>query len=99
MRDLFIAEAEEVIMIEQDFVTEGTLLLKSMASALVDNSENIEVEVASGSCHTTVFTLKCDKSDLGKLIGKKGRTATAMRNILGAVASKFGRRAVLDIEE
>jgi len=99
MRDLFIAEAEEVIMIEQDFVTEGTLLLKSMASALVDNSEHIEVEVASGGSHTTVFTLKCDKTDLGKLIGKKGRTATAMRNILGAVASKFGRRAVLDIEE
>jgi len=86
-------------MSEQSFIEEGTLLLKSMASALVDNSKNIEVDVASGSCHTTVFTLKCDKSDLGKLIGKKGRTATAMRNILGAVASKFGRRAVLDIEE
>jgi len=94
-----VSEKRDIMADEQNFVHEGTLLLKSMASALVDNSENIEVEVASGSCHTTVFTLKCDKSDLGKLIGKKGRTATAMRNILGAVASKFGRRAVLDIEE
>ena len=84
---------------EEEFIKVGTNLLKSMASALVDNEDQIEVDVASGSFHTTVFTLRCDKTDLGKLIGKKGRTATSMRNILGAVASKYGRRAVLDIEE
>ena len=84
---------------EQDFITVGTALLKSVASALVDKEDQVEVDVASGSFHTTVFTLRCDKSDLGKLIGKQGRIATSMRNILGAVASKFGRRAVLDIEE
>lgn len=84
---------------EQEFIEVGTSLIKSIASALVDNENEIEVNVASGSFHTTVFTLSCDKSDLGKLIGKKGRTATSMRNILSAVASKYSRRAVLDIEE
>ena len=84
---------------EQEFINVGISLLKNVASALVDNEDQIEVDVASGSFHTTVFTLRCDKTDLGKLIGKKGRTATSMRNILGAVASKYGRRAVLDIEE
>lgn len=84
---------------EQEFVEEGTKLLKAMATALVDEHEGVDVEVASGGLHTTVFSLRCEKPDLGKLIGKRGRTATAMRTILGAVASKFGRRAVLDIAE
>jgi predicted RNA-binding protein YlqC (UPF0109 family) len=86
-------------MDEQAFVKEGTELLKTMALGLVDNGENIDVQHASGSCHTIVFTLRCDKNDLGKLIGKRGRTATAMRTILGAIASKYGRRAILDISE
>jgi len=84
---------------EQDFIQEGSDLIKSMAKGLVDSQENIEVQIASGSCHTIVFTLRCDKNDLGKLIGKRGRTATAMRTILGAIASKYGRRAILDIAE
>jgi predicted RNA-binding protein YlqC (UPF0109 family) len=84
---------------EQTFIDEGSALIKSMAKGLVDNHENIEVQIASGSCHTIVFTLRCDKNDLGKLIGKRGRTATAMRTILGAIASKYGRRAILDIAE
>jgi predicted RNA-binding protein YlqC (UPF0109 family) len=66
---------------EQKFIDVGTKLLQTVASSLVDNEDEIEVDVSSGNFHTTVFTLKCEKSDLGKLIGKKGRTATAMRNI------------------
>lgn len=86
-------------MSEHIFIKEGTELLKTMATGLVDNQENVVIQNASGSCQTIVFTLRCDKSDLGKLIGKRGRTATAMRTILGAIASKYGRRAILDISE
>lgn len=83
----------------QLFVTVGENLLQSMAKALVDNDEAIKVTVGADGIHTTLFSVRCDKTDLGKLIGKHGKTANAMRTILGAVASKFGRRAVLDIEE
>jgi predicted RNA-binding protein YlqC (UPF0109 family) len=86
-------------MTEQIFIKEGTELIKSMAKGLVDMNDNIDVQISTGSSHTIVFTLKCAKSDLGKLIGKRGRTATAMRTILGAIASKYGRRAILDIAE
>lgn len=84
---------------DQVFIQEGSNLIKAMAKGLVDSHENIDVQIASGSCHTIVFTLRCNKNDLGKLIGKRGRTATAMRTILGAIASKYGRRAILDIAE
>jgi len=86
-------------MNEQLFIQEGSDLIKAMAKGLVDNYENIDVQIASGSCHTIVFTIRCNKMDLGKLIGKRGRTAGAMRTILGAIASKYGRRAILDIAE
>ena len=86
-------------MNEQAFIKEGSDLIKAMAKGLVDNYENIDVQIASGSCHTIVFTIRCNKLDLGKLIGKRGRTAGAMRTILGAIASKYGRRAILDIAE
>ena len=86
-------------MNEQLFIQEGSDLIKAMAKGLVDNYENIDVQIASGSCHTIVFTIRCNKMDLGKLIGKRGLTAGAMRTILGAIASKYGRRAILDIAE
>jgi predicted RNA-binding protein YlqC (UPF0109 family) len=88
-------------MSDQKFVKEGEELLLSMAKALVDNDEVVSITVAAGSerIMTTVFSVKCAKEDLGKLIGKQGRTAGAMRIILNAIAAKYGRRAVLDIEE
>ena len=84
---------------KQDFANVGGDLLRSMAKALVDNDEAIEINVGADGIRTTLFSVRGDKSDLGKLIGKHGKTANAMRTILGAVASKFNRRAVLDIEE
>jgi len=45
----------------------------------------------------TIFKLRVDQTDVGKLIGKKGRTASAMRVLLRAVAAKEGKKAVLDI--
>lgn len=86
-------------MTDQAFIKEGTDLIKAMARGLVDSHENIDVQISTGSSHTIVFTLRCAKMDLGKLIGKRGRTATAMRTILGAIASKYQRRAILDIAE
>lgn len=86
-------------MTEQQFIKEGTELIKSMAKGLVDSHDDIDVQISTGSSHTIVFTLRCAKTDLGKLIGKRGRTATAMRTILGAIASKYQRRAILDIAE
>jgi len=86
-------------MTEQAFIKEGTDLIKSMARGLVDDFDAIDVQISTGSSHTVVFTLRCAKLDLGKLIGKRGRTATAMRTILGAIASKYQRRAILDIAE
>lgn len=85
--------------LDKEFVQEGTDIIRTMASGLVDNAESIEVQINSETSHTVVFTLKCNKADLGKLIGKRGRTATAMRTILGAIASKYGRRSILDIAE
>ena len=92
---------KECKMSDQKFIQEGEQLLISMAKALVDNDEHVSVTVAAGGerIMTTVFSVKCAKEDLGKLIGKQGRTATAMRTILNAIAAKYGRRAVLDIEE
>lgn len=88
-------------MTDQSFIHVGEQLLLSMAKALVDNDKSVMVTISPGSERivTTVFSVKCDKEDLGKLIGKQGRTATAMRTILNAIAAKYGRRAVLDIEE
>lgn len=88
-------------MSDQNFIKEGENLLISMAKALVDNDDRVSVTVAAGAERivTTVFSVKCAKEDLGKLIGKQGRTATAMRTILNAIAAKYGKRAVLDIEE
>lgn len=88
-------------MTDKDFIQEGESLLSNMAKALVDDNAAVKVTVGAGSERivTTVFSVKCAKEDLGKLIGKQGRTATAMRTILNAIAAKYGRRAVLDIEE
>jgi len=71
-------------------------LIKYIAQALVDSPEQVEVEEVTGN-QTTVFELTVAKGDLGKIIGKKGRTAHAMRTILNAAAAKLKKRAVLEI--
>jgi len=74
-------------------------MLAVIARALVDTRDDVDVEVVASGSQTCMFAVRCNKSDLGKLIGKSGRTATAIRIILTAVASKHGKRAILDIEE
>lgn len=73
-------------------------LVETMARALVDKPEEVEVAEVDGE-QTTVIELKVAKDDLGKVIGKQGRTAQAMRTILGAVSTKLHKRSVLEILE
>lgn len=73
-------------------------LVEQMAKSLVDNPNEIEVKEIEGE-QTSVIELKVAKEDLGKVIGKQGRTARAMRTILNAASTKVKKRAVLEIIE
>ncbi len=73
-------------------------LIEYIAKALVDNPEAVQVSEIEGE-QTSVVELKVAKEDLGKVIGKQGRTARAMRTILSAASTKIRKRAVLEIIE
>ncbi len=73
-------------------------LVHFMAQALVDKPEEVEVRVIEGE-RTTVIELKVAETDLGKVIGRQGRTARAMRTIVNAAAAKLRKRVVLEILE
>jgi len=73
-------------------------LIKYIAQALVDNPEKVEVAEVIGE-QTSVIELRVAKEDLGKVIGKQGRTAKAIRTILSAASTKVRKRAVLEIIE
>jgi len=73
-------------------------LIKHIAQALVDNPKQVSVAEIRGN-HTSVLELKVPKEDLGKVIGKHGRTAQAMRTILNAVSAKQRKHTVLEILE
>ena len=73
-------------------------LIEHIAKALVDHPEQVSVNVLEGS-QATVLELNVAKGDLGKVIGKQGRTAKAIRTILGAVSAKNKKRTVLEIVE
>ena len=73
-------------------------LIKYIAQALVDNPKQVAVTEIKGN-QTSVLELKVAKEDLGKIIGKHGRTAQAMRTILSAVSAKERKHTVLEIIE
>ncbi len=73
-------------------------LINYIAKALVDNPDRVEVSEVEGN-QTSVLELKVAKEDLGKVIGKQGRTARAMRTILSAASAKVKKRTVLEIVE
>ena len=73
-------------------------LIKYIAQSIVDNPEQVKVEEVKGS-YTSVLELKVAKEDIGKIIGKQGRTAQAMRAILNAASGKAKKRIVLEIIE
>ncbi|MCS7312341.1 MAG: KH domain-containing protein [Acidobacteria bacterium] len=73
-------------------------LLEAIAKSLVDRQDQVEVKVIEGE-QTTVLELRVAPEDLGKIIGKQGRTARAIRTILGAAGMKVRKRFVLEILE
>jgi len=73
-------------------------LITEIVQALVDQPEQVTVTEIEGS-HTVVLELSVSKSDMGKVIGKKGRNALALRTILSAAAGKVRKRYVLEIVE
>lgn len=73
-------------------------LVEMIAKALVDNPDNVQVSQIEGE-QTSILELKVDPDDLGKVIGKQGRTARAIRVILGAAGMKLKRRFNLEIIE
>jgi uncharacterized protein len=73
-------------------------LIKLISQALVDNPDKVEVTEVIGE-QTSVIELRVAKEDLGKVIGKQGRTAKAIRTILSATSAKVHKRAVLEIIE
>ncbi|MBI5167086.1 MAG: KH domain-containing protein [candidate division NC10 bacterium] len=73
-------------------------LVEFMAKSLVDRPEEVSVSAIEGD-KTTVLQLRVAQEDLGRVIGKQGRTAKAMRTLLAATAAKANKRAVLEILE
>jgi len=73
-------------------------LIEYIAKVLVDNPDAVSVTELEGK-QTSVIELRVAKEDLGKVIGKQGRTARAMRTILGAASTKIKKRSVLEILE
>lgn len=78
--------------------SEMELLVSEIARALVDETDAVRVEVLSDN-DATVLRLHVAPSDIGKVIGKQGRTARSLRTILGAASMKLHRRFSLDIVE
>ena len=73
-------------------------IIETIAQALVDQPDLVSVTRIDG-LHTSIVELKVAKADIGKIIGKQGRTADALRTILTAVSAKGRKRAVLEIVE
>ena len=88
---------------EQTMAESGTVdnvkeLVEHIAKALVDRPEHVRVSVVRGE-NTAVIELTVAKEDMGKIIGKQGRTAIAIRTLLSNVSMKTGKRFVLEIIE
>lgn len=73
-------------------------LIEFLAKSLVDHPDAVSVQETDGD-RTTVLELTVSPDDLGKVIGKQGRTARAMRTVLAAAAMRVNKRAVLEIVE
>jgi len=73
-------------------------LVESIAKALVDHPDQVQVRAVEGE-QVTVLELRVHPEDLGKVIGRQGRTAKSMRTILGAAGMKLRKRLTLEILE
>ena len=79
-------------------MTQMREFIEYVAKNLVDYPDEVEVRQIDGE-KTTIFELKVNKSDIGKIIGRGGRTIKALRTLLVTTAAKNGLRAVLEILE
>ncbi|HOH98507.1 MAG TPA: KH domain-containing protein [Candidatus Cloacimonadota bacterium] len=73
-------------------------LIEFMVKALVDDPSEVSITEINGD-KITLYELRVAKADIGKVIGKRGRTAGAIRTIINAVSTKQGKRAELEIIE
>jgi len=73
-------------------------LVEAIAKALVDNPDQVQVRAIEGE-QVIVFELRVHPSDLGRVIGRQGRTAESIRTILGAAGTKLRKRITLEILE
>lgn len=71
-------------------------LLEYMAKALVDNPDDVEIEAIEGE-RSVILQLRVNPDDVGKVIGKQGRIAQALRTVVKAVATKQGKNAIVEI--
>jgi hypothetical protein len=95
------AEHSFHVGIPDDWVArEGQMkeLIEAIAKALVDNPDQVQVHAVEGE-QVTVLELRVHPTDLGKVIGKQGRTARSIRTILGAAGMKLRKRFTLEILE
>jgi predicted RNA-binding protein YlqC (UPF0109 family) len=79
-------------------MTDLKSLIEYMSKSLVDTPDEVNVSEVPGD-QSTIYELKVNKSDLGKVIGKQGRTARALRTILNAASTKMKKRTILEIIE
>ena len=87
--------SSSIVMAEE---TRDKDFIEQVVKMLVDNPDDVKVIEVEGE-QTTVVELRVSKGDLGKVIGKQGRTARAMRTILSAASTKIKKRTVLEIIE
>jgi uncharacterized protein len=84
--------------VKEKTVTSPKELIEMNIKSIVDCPENVEVQEVKGE-RTTVIELRVDPADIGKVIGRHGKTATALRTILNAAGMKLGKRYMLEILE
>ncbi len=84
--------------LQKDAVSAMQSLIQELAKALVDDTAAVQVEVVSDN-DSAVLRLKVAQTDIGKVIGKQGRTARSLRTILSAASMKYQQRFALDIIE
>ncbi len=74
-------------------------LVRYLVSNLVDNMENVDITTTDESDKVTIITVKLDKDDVGKVIGRNGKIAGSIRTILKSASAKTGKRYILKIGE
>ena len=71
-------------------------VLKSITTALVDNADDVQISEVDGQ-RSSIFEIRCNSGDVGKIIGKNGRTISAIRTIISTIAARNGKRAMLEV--